>query len=69
MCPYHWLHKMPKALRWVVLKNADSLMTDKQAQALLELEEYEHETAKAWQVKEKLRWIREAKMTQDAQPL
>ena len=36
-------------------------MTDNQAQALLELEQYELETAKAWRVKEKLRWIREAK--------
>ena len=57
---------MPKALRWAVLKNAESPMTDKQAQALLDLEQYELETAKAWRVKEKLRWIREAKTTQAA---
>ena len=57
---------MPKALRWAVLKNAESPMTDKQAQALLDLEQYDLETAKAWRVKEKLRWIREAKTTQAA---
>ncbi|HAS6981947.1 transposase [Vibrio parahaemolyticus] len=55
---------MPKALSWAVLKNAESLMTDKQVQALVETEQYELETAKAWRVKEKLRWIREAKTTQ-----
>ncbi|WP_309474554.1 transposase [Vibrio diabolicus] len=57
---------MPKALRWAVLKNAESPMTDKQVQALVELEQYELETAKAWRVKEKLRWIRGAKTTQAA---
>ncbi|WP_235059138.1 transposase [Vibrio sp. SS-MA-C1-2] len=53
---------MPKALRWAVLKTAESPMTDKQA----DLEQYELETAKAWRVKEKLRWIREAPTAQTA---
>ena len=57
---------MPKALRWAVLKNAEGPMTEKQAQALLDLEQYDFETAKAWRVKEKLRWIREAKTAQGA---
>ncbi len=51
---------MPKSLRWAVLKAADGRLTDKQANALAELEASELFTATAWRIKEKLRWIRKA---------
>jgi transposase len=50
--------KLPKALRWAVLKAADRSLTDKQAQDLF--------TATAWRIKEKLRWIRKAESVQAA---
>ncbi len=59
-------YEMPKGLRWAVLKKADGPMTAKQEAALLELDKYDFDTARAWRVKEKLRWIREAKTPQAA---
>ena len=55
------LRDLPKSLRWAVLKNADGPLTEKQIEALVELEASDLNTAIAWQVKEKLRWIRKAK--------
>lgn len=52
--------KLPKALRWAVLKKADGTMTEAQAKALAELEDSDLFTAIAWRIKEKLRWIRNA---------
>ena len=57
---------MPKALRWAVLKAADGKLTTKQAVALAELEATDLFTATAWRIKEKLRWIRNAKTVQAA---
>ncbi len=57
---------MPKALRWAVLKAADGKLTTKQAVALAELEATDLFTATAWQIKEKLRWIRNAETVQAA---
>lgn len=53
--------RMPKATRWAVLKAADGgRLTDQQEAALAELEEGDFRTAKAWRIKEKLRWVRRA---------
>ena len=58
--------RMPKALRWAVLKAADRRLTDKQAHALAELQATDLFTATAWRIKEKLRWIRKAQSVQAA---
>jgi len=59
--------RMPKATRWAVLKAADGgRLTDKQKAALAELEEGDFRTAKAWRIKEKLRWVRQAHNLQAA---
>ncbi|MBB4287822.1 ISL3 family transposase [Roseospira goensis] len=58
--------RLPKALRWAVLKNADGPLTDKQADALAELEACGHATGEAWRIKEKLRWVRKAETAQAA---
>jgi transposase len=58
--------KLPKALRWAVLKAADRRLTDRQAHALAELEATDLFTATAWRIKEKLRWIRKAESVQAA---
>ncbi len=50
----------PKSLRWAVLKNADGSFTEKQKEALAELESSDLNTATAWRIKEQLRWIRQA---------
>ena len=50
----------PKSLRWAVLKKADGPLTEKQIEALVELEASDLKTGIAWRIKEKLRWIREA---------
>ena len=57
---------MPKGLRWAVLKNSDGYMTKEQEAALVELTEYDYDTASAWRIKEKLRWVRQAKTIQAA---
>ncbi len=54
------LVRMPAATRWAVLKAADGKLTAKQAAALAELEASDFLTAKAWRIKEKLRWVRQA---------
>ncbi len=56
------LVRMPAATRWAVLKAGDGgRLTDKQVAALAELEAGDFLTAKAWRIKEKLRWVRRAK--------
>jgi transposase len=52
--------KLPKTLRWAVLKRADGRLTHAQAEALAELETSGLLTAIAWRIKEMLRWIRKA---------
>jgi transposase len=52
--------QLPAAARWAVLKAADGRLTDKQLAALVELEAGDFLTAKAWRIKEKLRWVRQA---------
>jgi transposase len=52
--------KLPKALRWAILKRADGRLTNAQADALTELETSGLLTAIAWRIKEMLRWIRNA---------
>ena len=51
---------MPKATRWATLKAAESRLTEKQKEALAELEAMELKTAEAWRIKELLRWVRKA---------
>ncbi len=50
----------PKSLRRAVLKNADGSLTEKQKEALAELESSDLNTATAWRIKEQLRRIRQA---------
>jgi len=50
----------PKSLRWAVLKKADGPLTEKQIEALVELEASDLKTGVAWKIKEKLRWVRKA---------
>lgn len=52
-------HQLPKATRWAVLKGSG--LTEKQAQALDELKNGDFFTTIAWRIKEKLRWVRDAK--------
>lgn len=58
--------KLPKALRWAILKRADGRLTNAQADALTELETSGLLTAIAWRIKEMLRWIRNADSVQAA---
>ena len=58
--------KLPKAIRWAVLKAGDGSLTDDQRIALAELESGGLATATAWRAKEMLRWIRQADSTQAA---
>lgn len=60
------LVKMPAATRWAVLKARESNLTQKQEAALAELEAGGLLTAVAWQIKEKLRWVRVARTPQAA---
>jgi len=59
-------NKLPKALRWAVLKRADGRLTEGQVAALAELEASDLFTAIAWRIKEKLRWVRQAQSVQAA---
>jgi transposase len=59
-------NKLPKALRWAVLKRADGRLTEAQVTALAELEASDLFTAIAWRIKEKLRWVRQAQSVQAA---
>ncbi len=53
---------LPKHTRWAVLKSAiGEKMTANQLDALSQLKSLDTETTIAWQIKEKLRWIRGAK--------
>jgi transposase len=56
--------KLPDHTRWAVLKGADKKRTQNQANALLELVEQGFATAKAYRVKELLRWIPRAESKQ-----
>lgn len=58
--------KLPKTLRWAILKRADGRLTNAQADALAELEASDLFTAIAWRIKEKLRWVRKAESVQAA---
>lgn len=60
------LVKMPAATRWAVLKARENSLTPKQEAALVELEAGGLLTAVAWQIKEKLRWVRVARTPQAA---
>ena len=60
------LVKMPSAVRWAVLKGKESNLTAKQKEALAELEATGLLTGVAWQIKEKLRWVRVASSPQAA---
>lgn len=53
-------HKLPKATRWAVLKASDGKLTDSQVEAIAELESANLATAKAWRLKESVRWINNA---------
>ena len=58
---------LPKHLRWAVLKSGNAnQMTVNQLYALADLLEQGFDTATAWQIKERLKWIREAKTPQAA---
>ena len=52
--------KLPDHTRWAVLKGAEKKRTPHQENALLELVEHGFATAKAYRVKELLRWVRPA---------
>lgn len=52
--------RMPKATRWAVLKGANNNLTDKQIDALAELDAMNLHTSTAWRIKEALRWVRQA---------
>jgi len=52
---------LPKHLRWAVLKRGDAdHLTTRQLKAMAELLDQGLDTATAWRVKERLRWIRQA---------
>jgi transposase len=58
--------RLPKSLRWAILKRADGRLTKAQADALAELETSSLLTAVAWRIKEMLGWIRKAEGIQAA---
>lgn len=52
---------LPKHARWAILKNGDAdRLTTHQLKAMAELLEQGLDTATAWRVKERLKWIRQA---------
>lgn len=58
---------LPKHLRWAVLKRGDAEhLTTNQLKALAELIDQGLDTATAWRVKERLRWVRQARTPQAA---
>lgn len=57
---------LPKHLRYAILKNPESKMTEKQAEALHELESSNLATAQAYRCKESLAWVRMADTHQSA---
>lgn len=58
--------KLPKSVRWAVLKAGERNLTDDQRLALAELETGGFATAAAYRAKEMLRWIRQAMTPQAA---
>ena len=61
------IRPLPKHLRWGVLKRGEvDRLTTNQLKAMAELLEQGLDTATAWRVKERLRWIRQAKTPQAA---
>lgn len=58
--------KMPKGARWGTLKRAEGELTTHQLYALSVLLEQGLQTGTAWHIKEKLRWVRQAKSEQAA---
>jgi transposase len=52
--------RMPRATRWATLKASEGNFTDRQLDALAELESMDLHTAEAWRIKELLRWVRRA---------
>jgi len=52
---------LPKATRWAVLKASDKGLTQEQFAAITELESADLCTAKAWRIREMLRWINKAR--------
>lgn len=58
--------KLPKALRWAVLKAGDRRLSEQQRIALAELETGGFATAAAYRAKEMLRWVRHALTPQAA---
>lgn len=60
-------HKpLPRHLRYAILKNPETKMTEKQAEALYELENSNLATAQAYRCKESLAWVRQAETPQGA---
>lgn len=57
---------MPRSTKWAILKAAESALTEKQIDALAELETMDLQTALAWRIKEALRWVRRATTPQAA---
>ena len=57
---------MPKGTRWAILKKAEGNLTEGQKNILAELEGFAQYTCKAWNIKEKLRWINQAEWYQGA---
>jgi transposase len=58
--------QLPKGTRWATLKAGESRRTANQEQALAELEAMGSATSQAFIIKEKLRWVRQAKTPQGA---
>lgn len=56
----------PKSVRWALLKGEEKAKSDKQQEALNELETSGFATAKAYRIKEMLRWIRYSTTAQSA---
>lgn len=58
---------LPKHLRWAVLKRGEvDHLTTNQLHAMAELLEQGLDTATAWRIKERLRWVRQASTPQAA---
>jgi transposase len=56
----------PKSVRWAILKGKEKIKTERQQEALEELENSGFATAIAYRIKELLRWIRHAETAQGA---
>ena len=58
--------QLPKGTRWATLKANEGAHTENQAQALAELDAIGAATGRAYVIKEKLRWVRQARTPQAA---